>query len=142
MRWSRFIDGNANGGLNLESLLRAQERVTEAEREYVNTLLIYNLAVINLKRANGTLLISENVTIDRECDPDCGPSLELNKSGPASDSISTVNQPALAPEQAIQGQQFLVPDPQILPRVINPQPISSEILQPLQPAPSLSLIHI
>ena len=82
MRWTRFIDGNANGGLNLESLLAAQERVTEAEREYVNTLLIYNLAAINLKRATGTLLISEDVQVRRACKDNCGPSLEIEKVGP------------------------------------------------------------
>ena len=86
-RWSRFIDGNANSSLNLESLLAAQERVTEAEREYVNTLLIYNLAIVNLKRANGTLLDCENIVVNRNCDNDCGPSLELDKAGPSNSSL-------------------------------------------------------
>jgi outer membrane protein TolC len=73
MRWSRFIDGNANAGLNLESLLRAQERVTQAERDYVTSLLTYNLAVVNLKRANGTLLNCENVQVNKACDENgCG----------------------------------------------------------------------
>ena len=81
-RWNRFIDGNANSSLNLESLLRAQERVTEAERIYVNTLLIYNLAVVNLKRANGTLLDCQNVVINRVCDDSCGPSLEIDAAVP------------------------------------------------------------
>lgn len=88
LRWSRFIDGNANSSLNLESLLRAQERVTEAEREYVNTLLIYNLAIVNLKRANGTLLDCENIVVNRRCDNDCGPSLELDKTGPGNTSLA------------------------------------------------------
>ena len=73
MRWSRFIDGNANAGLNLESLLRAQERVTQAERDYVTSLLTYNLAVVDLKRANGTLLNCENVQVNKACDENgCG----------------------------------------------------------------------
>ena len=38
-RWKRIMDGDGSGGLNLESLLRAQERVTEAERDYVNSVL-------------------------------------------------------------------------------------------------------
>lgn len=92
MRWTRFIDGNANGGLNLESLLSAQERVTEAEREYVNTLLIYNLATINLKRTTGTLLTSENLVINRTCKDSCGPSLEVEKLEPGSNQIPTVSQ--------------------------------------------------
>ena len=92
VRWTRFIDGNANGGLNLESLLRAQERVTEAERTYVNTLLIYNLAMINLKRATGTLLVSENLVINRDCKDNCGPSIEIEKLGPGGSRLPAVSQ--------------------------------------------------
>ena len=60
-RWQRMIDGNGTSSLNLESLLRAQERVTAAEREYVTSRLTYSLAMVNLKRANGTLLQSDAV---------------------------------------------------------------------------------
>lgn len=55
-RWRRMIDGDGTASLNLESLLRAQERVTEAEFGYLQSLLTYNLSFLNLKRANGTLL--------------------------------------------------------------------------------------
>ena len=60
-RWMRLMDGQGSAALNLESLLEAQERVTEAEREYVTSILTYNLASVNLKRTNGTLLQSQNV---------------------------------------------------------------------------------
>ena len=67
-RWQRMIDGSGTSSLNLESLLRAQERVTEAEREYVTSRLTYSLAMVNLKRANGTLLQSESISVSPTCD--------------------------------------------------------------------------
>ena len=69
-RWQRMIDGNGTSSLNLESLLRAQERVTAAEREYVTSRLTYSLAMVNLKRANGTLLQSDAVAVSPTCGPD------------------------------------------------------------------------
>ena len=51
--------------------MRAQERVTEAERDYVSSLLTYNLSMVNLKRANGTLLQSENINADMACENGC-----------------------------------------------------------------------
>ena len=67
-----MVDGNGSGGLNLESLIAAQERVTDSEAEYVNSILTYNLAMINLKRTNGTLLSSENVNVSKNCaDGEC-----------------------------------------------------------------------
>ena len=81
-RWKRLVDGNGTGGLNLESLLRAQERVTASEREYLTSVLGYNLAMINLKRANGTLLQSENVQVDVGNESGCK-SIDLDKTGPS-----------------------------------------------------------
>ena len=68
-RWKLLIDGSGTASLNLEALLRAQERVTAAEREFVTSQLTYSLAMVNLKRANGTLLQSESVIAQ----PTCGP---------------------------------------------------------------------
>lgn len=78
-RWAKMADGSGQSSLNLESLLRAQERVTEAERDYTESLLTYNLAMINLKRANGTLLQSESVSVGRSFNQQDGPSLILDK---------------------------------------------------------------
>lgn len=78
-RWLKMVDGNGTGGLNLESLLRAQERVTEQEREYVSSILTYNLAMINLKRSNGTLLQAENLNVDKHCENGC-PTIDLSSS--------------------------------------------------------------
>ena len=80
-RWLRMVDGNGSGGLNLESLLRAQERVTESEREYVTSVLTYNLAVINLKRSNGTLLQSQAVSVNKSCGEGCE-QIDLHKGNP------------------------------------------------------------
>jgi len=81
-RWARMADGSGQSSLNLESLLRAQERVTEAERDYTESLLTYNLGLINLKKATGTLLQTENVSIAKTFTPQEGPSLYLDK-GPS-----------------------------------------------------------
>jgi outer membrane protein TolC len=81
-RWERMADGSGQSSLNLESLLRAQERVTEAEQDYTESLLTYNLGLINLKKATGTLLQTENVTVGKTFSPQDGPSLHLDK-GPS-----------------------------------------------------------
>lgn len=78
-RWQRMIDGSGTSSLNLESLLRAQERVTAAEREYVTSRLTYSLAMVNLKRANGTLLQSEAVAVTPSRDENGCNDLLLNK---------------------------------------------------------------
>lgn len=94
VRWQRMIDGSGQSGLNLESLLRAQERVTNAEREYVTSVLTYNLAMINLKQANGTLLIAENVTVGRSGN-NCAAELIVSK-GQSADSMYTEAAPSCA----------------------------------------------
>ena len=83
-RWQRMIDGSGTSSLNLESLLRAQERVTAAEREYVTSRLTYSLAMVNLKRANGTLLQSESVSVAKTCDEGGCRDILLDKGQPAS----------------------------------------------------------
>lgn len=87
-RWQRMIDGNGTSSLNLESLLRAQERVTAAEREYVTSRLTYSLAMVNLKRANGTLLQSDAVSVAKTCNEDGCRDVLLDKGAPAS-SVNT-----------------------------------------------------
>ena len=88
-RWLKLIDGSGTSALNLESLLRAQERVTAAEREYASSLLTYNLAMVNLKRSNGTLLQSDNVNVSQGCEGGCK-SIELSKGAPASTGYQEV----------------------------------------------------
>ena len=93
-RWRNLIDGSGTSSLNLESLLDAQERVTLAEGEYVTSLLTLNLASINLRKANGTLLQSENVSINKSCDGSgCQGPLQLDKFGPSNQSQEQFGQP-------------------------------------------------
>ena len=94
-RWKRMVDGSGSAALNLESLLRAQERVTQTERDYLTSVLTYNLAMVNLKRANGTLLNSENVTVNVGNEDGCK-SIEIDKTGPS-------NGPFAGPEMAQPG---------------------------------------
>ncbi|MGI9518416.1 MAG: TolC family protein [Pirellulaceae bacterium] len=54
-RWEQLGDRTGTGGLLLESLLAAQERVTQAEYDFAKARVTYNLALINLRHANGTL---------------------------------------------------------------------------------------
>lgn len=58
-RWDGVLGRGQNAGLNLEALLRAQERVAEFEQQYVTALINYNLTAVELRRVNGTLLKSE-----------------------------------------------------------------------------------
>lgn len=64
VRWKGQIDGNGTSSLNLESLLRAQERVAEAEGGLTLSLVSYNLAMINLKRQTGTLLTENDAVVN------------------------------------------------------------------------------
>ena len=91
-RWLRMVDGSGSAGLNLESLLRAQERVTDTEREYVESILGYNLAMVNLKRANGSLLQTENVNVSKGCEGGCQ-QIYTGKGGPAAKPSGSVPTP-------------------------------------------------
>jgi outer membrane protein len=66
-RWNQMVNGNGTAGLSLIALLEAQERVARAEFEFSNSQLVYNLAMANLKRANGTLLQAEAINVERGC---------------------------------------------------------------------------
>ncbi len=70
-RWLRMIDGPGTSSLNLESLLRAQERVTVAESDYATSVVQHNLATVRLKRSTGTLLHSEGISVSSGCVDGC-----------------------------------------------------------------------
>ena len=77
-RWRRNA-GDGNASLNLESLLRAQERLTETEYEFLTAQLTYNLSLLNLNRANGTLLDTEGIAILDAIDQDGIPAKLMDK---------------------------------------------------------------
>ena len=127
-RWRNLIDGSGNSSLNLESLLDAQERVTQAEGEYVTSLLTLNLASINLRKANGTLLQSENVSINKACGGDgCQGPLQLDKFGPSNQSQAQHGQPQMEyyqPQMQVAPTSYpanqMTPAGQMMPSVIQP----------------------
>ena len=53
--------GNVGAASFLEFLLDAQERVGAAEREYAESVATYNVSLVNLQRAQGSLLRYEDV---------------------------------------------------------------------------------
>ncbi|QDV13537.1 Outer membrane efflux protein [Rosistilla oblonga] len=67
-RWQRNMNDAVTGSFALENLLDAQERVAQAEFEYLQSQLTYNLSIGNLHRATGTLLQSEEVSQYRVSD--------------------------------------------------------------------------
>ena len=143
-RWLRMADGSGTAALNLESLLRALERITEAERDYVTSQLTYNLASINLKRTNGTLLQSEDVIASQGCENGCG-SINITKADPVSSSFTEAGGvvsviPQTVPESYPTQAQAIAPVvPQGVPTRIRPLapaiPQSPAPLPPIYQAP-------
>lgn len=83
-RWRALPNGDGSSSLNLEALLRAFERVANAEYELASAMVTYNLSIVNLRRANGTLLQWEDISSVRTCENGL-PKTELFK--PESESI-------------------------------------------------------
>ena len=126
-RWRNLIDGSGTSSLNLESLLDAQERVTQAEGEYVTSLLTLNLASINLRKANGTLLQSENVSVNKNCEGGCQGPLQLDKFGPPMQSQAQCGgqfgQPLMEfyqPQLQVSPTAAQMPPTNVMPSVIQP----------------------
>ena len=59
--WKRLPGEGATAALALENILTAQERLLQAEGEYLKAQLTYNLALANHKRAIGVLLQDEGI---------------------------------------------------------------------------------
>ncbi len=68
-RWNEMIGEEGTSSLNLESLLRSQQRLADMQFALVRAQLTYNLALANLNVANGSLLETEQVAVGRanEC---------------------------------------------------------------------------
>lgn len=64
-RWEQLPGEDIAASLALENLLLAQENLAQSEFEYLQAQMTYKLSIMNLKRAMGTLLRSEQVTIGR-----------------------------------------------------------------------------
>ncbi len=69
-RWEKLPGEDVSSALALENLLVSQERLADAEFEYLQSQLTYNLAQMNLKRATGLLLRTEGIQIGEKVDCD------------------------------------------------------------------------
>lgn len=67
-RWRRLPGEDVTAVLALENLLVAQERLADAEFDFLQSELTYNLALMNVKRASGMLLQTEGVSISENCE--------------------------------------------------------------------------
>ncbi|MEM7455661.1 MAG: TolC family protein [Planctomycetota bacterium] len=91
-RWQELPGEDVTASLALENLLEAQERLANAEFEFLQSQLTYNLALMNLKRASGMLLQTENIQIGEMCESDLPTSVILKdefngQTAPASGSL-------------------------------------------------------
>lgn len=77
-RWKALPGEDVATSLALENLLVAQERLQEAEHEYLRSIMTHNLATITLKQARGTLLQEENISVSEYCQS-CLPTRSASK---------------------------------------------------------------
>ena len=60
-RWERLPNEDVTSSLMLENILLAQDRLTAAEFEYLKAQITYNLSLINLRKATGTLFQNQAI---------------------------------------------------------------------------------
>lgn len=75
-RWEVMAGNDPSAALYLDNLLSAQVRLAEAERQLAQSLATYNLSLVNLSRAQGTLLQDQHIEITRLC-CNCMPQLAV-----------------------------------------------------------------
>lgn len=86
-RW-RLLPGDQQvAGVILEDLLAAQDRRADAELGMANAQVAYVVSQVNLKRATGTLLNCERITVTQIC-VDKLPTLSVNKAPGAPDGVA------------------------------------------------------
>jgi len=118
-RWQHLPGEERSGGLYLEDLLVAQEQLAAAEYGYLMASTTYSLALMNLKRATGTLLQDERIS-RAVIEVDGLPSGILNKdplpepsseptSEPDLDSLPILGAPAERKPESVLRQEALVP---------------------------------
>ena len=62
-RWKVLPGGDRGTTLLLEDLLDSQQRLADAEGEFVTSQVAYSIALIRVRRSMGTLLIAQNPTL-------------------------------------------------------------------------------
>ncbi len=103
-RWELMPGQGRSGSYVLEDLLAAQSQLARAENEYLASVVTYNLALMNLKRATGMLLQHEQVTTGRACvnglptqildKPNLGPNAILPETIAPGEVVPAFEQPA------------------------------------------------
>ena len=139
-RWNELGDQGSTGGLLLESLLRAQERLNQFEYEFAKSQLTYSLALINLRHANGTLYRTEGVG-DNQVQPASyeGQTPSAGQVYPIQPPVYHENhQPQQYQPQEYQPQQYQPQPQEYQPAVPSSQGIpalQNQHFQPTQPNP-------
>ncbi|MEZ6058352.1 MAG: TolC family protein, partial [Planctomycetaceae bacterium] len=95
-RWKHLPGMDGNAGLILDQLLRAQERLTAAETGFSLAELTYNLSLMNLKKAEGTLIQQESISEGRIQDGDLPRTILDKPTGMVPSSFSRPQEPTLA----------------------------------------------
>lgn len=90
-RWVELPQSDQDAIFLLEDLLTSQDRKTEEEFNFLSAQVRYNLSLIELKRALGTLLQHEQISTVRISD--CPPALRPTKA-----SAETLPRPDVLPE--------------------------------------------
>lgn len=101
-RWEMMAGDGANVGTVLETLLDAQQRRTDAEREWTSAATRYISSLVDLQLAMGTLLINHDITPVREA---CANEIHFLRDEPSQD-----NQPPIADSLQIEAAATLPPE--------------------------------
>ena len=86
-RWQLLSGEDRSAALILEDLLAAQDRLAIEELELVQSQIVYNQSLTDLKQVTGTLLQVEQIHVHTASDPDGNPVLLPVKGGPASTAL-------------------------------------------------------
>lgn len=143
-RWRELPDDVA-AGLTLESLLRSQERVNQTEFEFATAQLTYNLALVNLRHANGTLINiidgvqpQQFVVSKAEVQPQVGKQVETEFAPPVpSTSEFSINSQSSKTQPNTSSSRISFAKPVFRPLVT--QPIEPQQLTDSQPIQSLPI---
>ncbi len=93
----RGVDGDGGDKLTssyLESLLEAQDRLQFAREAFLQSLIVYNVALTNMERAKGTLIQGEGIEFEKGQDENGLPEIRLAKAVPEAEVYIDKNPPA------------------------------------------------
>jgi outer membrane protein TolC len=97
-RWHALPGDQQNAGFALDELLAAQERLAQAEFDFACAEAAYNVALISLNRAMGTLVSAQNVEqVVRSRGVSSGAQQAINRGGPLNVSPGPTNPTTLPP---------------------------------------------